>query len=346
MGLMQPVRFPPTSHGRDRHRIAVLVVPDTVALEVTIAQQVFGPRIYNFAKITGDLDTPYEVLLCGESDHFVLPSGVDLGTLASLDALRTADTVLVPGIEEPFQERSPELLQALRDAQDSGARMVSFCGGAFILGQAGVLDGKRVTTHWILSPEFREMFPLARLEAEQLFIEDGRVLTSGGIFSATDLALHLLAIDLGYAYSNDFSRLLVSAPVRPGGQSQFVKESLRIDREQPFRELTEWIRGRLGEPLSLASIAAREHMSERSLDRRFRAQTGMSPFEWITGERIARAKMLVESTDLPIGQIAAMVGLGSPESLRRHFTRAVGASAASYRRTFRAEPMVGSALAS
>lgn len=335
---MQPVRMPSTSHGRERHRIAVLVVPDTVALEVTIAQQVFGPRIYNFAKITGDRDTPYEVLLCGEAERLVLPSGVDLGPLAPLDALRDADTVLVPGIEDPFAERSPELLQALRDAQAAGARMVSFCGGAFILGKAGVLDRRRVTTHWILGPEFRQMFPLATLEAEQLFIEDGDVFTSGGIFSATDLALHLLALDLGYSYSNDFSRLLVSAPVRPGGQSQFAKDSMRIDREQPFRELTDWIREHLDEPLTMTDLAGHQHMSERNLARRFQAQTGMSPFEWITGERIARAKVLVESTDLPIGQIASMVGMGSAESLRRHFSRAVGTSAAAYRRTFRAEP--------
>jgi transcriptional regulator GlxA family with amidase domain len=343
---MQPVRMPKTSAGRDRHRIAVLVVPDTVALEVAIAQQVFGPRIYNFAKITGDRETPYEVLLCGETERITLPSGIDLGPLAPLDALREADTVLVPGIEEPFAERSEQLVAALRDAQTNGARMVSFCGGAFILGKAGVLDRKRVTTHWILSPEFRELFPLATLEAEQLFIEDGNVLTSGGIFSATDLALHILAIDLGFAYSNDFSRLLVSAPVRDGGQAQYIKESIRIDQQQPFRELTDWIRERLNEPLSMADLAAHEHMSERNLARRFQAQTGMSPFEWINTERISRAKILVESTDLPIGQIAAMVGMGSAESLRRNFSRIVGTSAAAYRRTFRAEPDAELVLAS
>ncbi|HEY4267611.1 MAG TPA: helix-turn-helix domain-containing protein [Galbitalea sp.] len=338
--------MPRTSRGRDRHRIAVLVVPDTVALEVAIAQQVFGPRIYNFAKITGDRETPYEVLLCGEAERITLPSGIDLGPLAPLSELRTADTVLIPGIEEPFAERSEELLGALRDAQAAGARMVSFCGGAFILGKAGVLDRRRVTTHWVLSPEFRQMFPLATLEADQLFIEDENVLTSGGIFAATDLALHIMGSDLGYAYSNDFSRLLVSAPIRPGGQAQFVKESIRVDREQPFRELTDWIREHLDEALTMADLAAREHMSERNLARRFQAQTGMSPFEWITNERINRAKVLVESTDLPIGQIAATVGMGSAESLRRNFSRVVGTSAAAYRRTFRADPEVALELAS
>lgn len=335
---MQPARMPKTSHGRSRHRIAVLVVPDTVALEVAIAQQVFGQRMYNFAKITGDVDTPYEVLLCGEEERFTVSSGIDLGVLAPLSELMSADTVLIPGIEDPFAQRSDELLDALRFASDSGARMVSFCGGAFILGKAGLLDRRRVTTHWILSPEFHEMFPLATLEADQLFIEDGNILTSGGIFAATDLALFVMGSDLGFAYSNDFSRLLVSAPVRPGGQAQFIKESIRIDREQPFRELTDWIREHLDESLTMGDLAAHEHMSERNLARRFQAQTGMSPFEWITNERVNRAKVLVESTDLPISQIATTVGMGSAESLRRNFSRVVGTSAAAYRRTFRAEP--------
>ncbi|MFC4242154.1 GlxA family transcriptional regulator [Gryllotalpicola reticulitermitis] len=335
---MQPGKKPPLTRGRDRHRIAVLVVPDTVALEVAIAQQVFGPRMYGFARITGDDTSPYEVILCGEEEHYVLPSGADLGRLAPLDVLREADTVIVTGLENPFAQRSDELLQALRDAQAAGARMVSFCGGAFVLGQAGILDRKRVTTHWVLASEFREQFPLATLQEEQLFIEDGNVLTSGGIFSATDLSLHMLAVDLGYAYSNDFSRLLVSAPVRPGGQAQFIKDSIRIDREPPLGSLTEWIREHLDEPLTMAGLAEHEHMSERNLARKFNQAVGMSPYDWITRERVNQAKILVETTDLPIGQIAAMVGLGSAESLRRNFSRLVGTSATSYRRAFKAEP--------
>jgi AraC family transcriptional regulator, transcriptional activator FtrA len=316
----------------------VLVVPETVALEVAIAQQVFGPRMYGFARITGDDTSPYEVVLCGEQEHYVLPSGIDLGRLEPLDVLREADTVIVPGLENPFAQRSEELLQALRDAQAAGARMVSFCGGAFVLGQAGILDRRRVTTHWILAQEFRALFPLATLREEQLFIEDGDVLTSGGIFSATDLSLHMLASDLGYAYSNDFSRLLVSAPVRAGGQGQFIKDSIRVDSEPPLSSLTGWIRDHLSEPLTMADLAEHEHLSERTLARKFNQALGMSPFDWITRERVNQAKILVETTDLPIGQIAAMVGMGSAESLRRNFSRIVGTSAASYRRTFKSEP--------
>ena len=340
---MRPGKLPKLSHGRSKHRIAVLVVPDTVALEVTIAQQVFGPRMYSFARITGDTESPYEVVLCGEHTHYTLPSGIDLGQLEPLEVLREADTVIVPGLENPLAPRSAELLSALRDASANGARMVSYCGGAFVLGQAGLLDRKRVTTHWVLTQEFREQFPLATLEPEQLFVDDGNVLTSGGIFSATDLSLYLLAIDLGRAYSNDFSRLLVSAPVRAGGQAQFVKDSIRIDVQPPLGALTGWIQDHLDQPLTMADLAAHEHMSERNLGRRFQTVLGMSAFDYITRERINRAKVLLETTDYPIGQIAAMVGLGSSESLRRNFSRLVGTSAASYRRTFAAEPSLAEA---
>ncbi|WP_168203821.1 GlxA family transcriptional regulator [Humibacter ginsenosidimutans] len=335
---MQPGKTPPLSRGRALHRIAVLVLPDTMALEVTIAQQVFGRRMYNFAQLTGDFETPYEVVLCGEQPRHTLLSGIDLGELQPLDVLREADTVLVPGLENPLEKRSDALLDALRHAADNGARMVSFCAGAFVLGQAGVLDRKRVTTHWVVSKEFRENFPLATLDEEKLFVEDGNVLTSGGMFSATDLSLHILAVDLGYAYSNDFSRMLVSPPVRAGGQAQYIKDSIRIDTEAPLRALTDWIREHLDEPLTMADLAEHEHMSERNLARRFHAVTGMSAFDWITRERVNQAKVLVETTDLPIGQIAAMVGIGSAESLRRNFRRIVGTSAAAYRRTFKAEP--------
>lgn len=333
---MRPVAKPVTSRGRDKHVIALVVLPDTVALEVAVAQQIFGRRIPALAAATGDGESPYDLVLVGEQDRHVLPSGVDPGPLRPLDVLRTADTVLVPGLEEPLAERSPALLTALRAAADAGARMVSFCGGAFVLGQAGLLDGRTATTHWLLAQEFRASFPLARLAAENLWVDDGPVHTSGGIFSATDLALHLLALDLGQAYANDMSRVLVSAPHRPGGQAQFVKSTIRVEEDTGIEPLLAWIREHLAEPLTLASLARHAHLSERSLVRRFRAETGMSVFDWITTERVDQAKALLESTDFPVAQVAAMVGLGSSETLRRHFARVVGTTASGYRTTFRA----------
>ncbi|GAA1614227.1 helix-turn-helix domain-containing protein [Kribbella sancticallisti] len=331
------MKRPATSRGRDKHVIALLVVPDAVAFEVAVVQQIFGRRIESIAAITGYRDSPYEVVLCGEKRRQVLPSGADLGELAPLETMLTADTVMVPGVEDPLAPRSAVLLEALRDAHAAGARMVSYCGGAFVLGRAGLLDGRRATTHWLFSAEFRAEFPLARLEAENLYVDDGLIHTSGGLFSATDLALHLLALDLGQAYANDAGRLLVTAPRRPGGQAQFIKSSLRADDQPPLDSLLHWIREHLDEPLTLARLAAYEHVSERSLVRKFRQATGMSVFDWISTERVSRAKLLLETTGHPVAEIAAMAGFGSSETLRRNFEKHAGTTPAAYRATFRAD---------
>jgi AraC family transcriptional activator FtrA len=212
--------------------------------------------------------------------------------------------------------------------------MVSFCGGAFVLGLAGVLDGRRATTHWVLSEEFRAAFPRVRLEVGKLYVDDGPVHTSGGMFSIVDLCLHLLAEDLGQAYANDVGRLLVSPPHRPEGQAQFIKDSIRIDNAAPTGSLLAWIRDHLDEPLPLARLAAHEHVSERSLVRRFREATGSSVLDWITTERVARAKALLETTDRGVTEIAGLVGFGSLETLRRNFERRVGCAPTAYRATF------------
>lgn len=339
---MRASRNPSTSRGRDKHVIAVLVVPDTVALEVAVAQQIFGPPMPTLAAVTGDAESPYEIILCGEQRRHVLPTGTDVGELAPLDALRDADTVIVPGIQEPLATRSDALLDALRGAYRGGARMVSFCGGAFLLGYAGILDSRRATTHWLLAKEFREAFPIVRLNVDHLYIDDGPVHTSGGIFAATDLALHIVAMDRGQHYANDTGRILVSAPYRPGGQAQFVKESIRTDGESAIDGFLRWLREHIAEPLTLAQLAAHEHVSERSLVRNFRQATGMSVFDWITQERVNQAKVLLEATEFRIAEIAAMVGFGTSETLRRHFEKLVGTTAGRYRDTFRED---GAAIA-
>ncbi|MEU1623236.1 helix-turn-helix domain-containing protein [Streptomyces sp. NPDC005722] len=326
-------KHPSTSRGRDHHVVAVVVVPDAVTLEVLIAQQVFGPAAWS--DTPKHRDPPYEVVLCGEDPRVTLPSGADLGELAPLDVVEDADTVIVPGIENPLAPRSDALLSGIHGALTTGARTVSFCGGAFVLAYAGVLDGRRATTHWLYAEEFREMFPDVRLEPEHLFVDDGPVHTSGGVFSALDLALHLVAEDVGQAYANDLGRLLVTMPHRPGGQSQFVKSSLRADDATAAWSLMPWIQEHLHEPLTLARLAAQEHVSERSLLRKFRRDVGMSVFDWISQERVNRAKQLLETTTFPIADIAAMAGFGSAESLRRNFRKHVGITAGSYRATFR-----------
>jgi AraC family transcriptional regulator, transcriptional activator FtrA len=327
---------PTTSRGRTRHRIAVLVLPDTVPLGVLMLQSVFNSPVGAIADAMGVVgQSPYEIVLCSSESRQILFRTVDLGEMAGLDELVEADTVVVPGVIDPLQPRPEDILQALRDAEAAGARIVSTCSGAFILGHAGLLDGRRATTHWLLAPEFERAFPRARLDVDRLYVDDGPVHTSAGRLAGTDLAMHLLALDCGQAAANDVGRYLVSAPHRSGGQSQFVDDALRAAPQHSMQPVMTWLREHLTEPLTMASIAAGTHMSERTLGRRFRAATGMTVFDWIIRERINRAKVLLETTDFPIGEVAAMAGFGSTEGLRRHFEKAVGTTASGYRRTFR-----------
>jgi AraC family transcriptional regulator, transcriptional activator FtrA len=330
---------PVTSRGRDKHVIAVVVEPDSIALEIVVVQQIFGPPIPSVAAITGEYESPYEVVLCGTERAGVLRSGINVGRLMGLETMVTADTIIVPGIEDPYARRSETLLDTVRQAYQAGARIVSLCSGAFILGYAGVLDSRRATTHWLLSREFRAAFPRARLEVEHLFVDDGPVHTSGGFCAATDLSLHLLALDRGQAYANDVGRILVSAPHRPGGQAQFVKDSIRTDVQPPMGSLMDWVREHLDEPVTLAQLARHEHISERTLVRKFRHATGMSVLDWVTQERVSEAKVLLETTAYPLGEIAAMVGFGSPETLRRNFQQLVGTSAGRYRSIFQSRDL-------
>lgn len=335
---MRPSRMPSTSRGRDRHVIALLVVPDSVVLEVAVAQAVFMQPVSSITVATGDGCLPYEVVLCGEDSRHILTAGVDFGELAPLEVMETADTVIVPGSDAPLGPRSDELLAALRSAAAAGARMVSFCSGAFLLARAGLLDGRRATTHWLFAEEFRKEFPDVLLEPEHLYVDDGPVHTSGGLFSATDLSLHIAALDLGQAYANDLGRVLVSAPHRPGGQAQFAKEPLRVDREPSDGSFLRWLSNHAHEPLTLTQLARQANMSERSLVRRFRRDTGMSVFEWITRERLNRAKALLETTDYRVTEVAVMAGFGSYEAFRRNFETDVGVTAVAYRSVFRAAP--------
>ena len=306
---------PALSRARSKHVIAILVVPDSLPLELLITQAVFGPPIRAIADIMGiSSDSPYEIVLCGQAPRHRLATNVDMGELAPLDTLVEADTVLVPGIAEPLATRDDALLQSVRAAHDAGARVVSMCGGAFILGQAGVLDGRRATTHWLLAPEFRRLFPQVRLDVDQLYIDDPPVHTSGGNFAATDLALHILALDCGQVAANDASRLLLSAPHRSGGQAQFIKDSMRLSDTSEMEPILEWIRVNLGGPLTLGRIAAQAHLSERTLVRKFRAATGTSVLGWVIRERLNRAKALLEATDFPVGEVGSCRGSGRPRA--------------------------------
>jgi len=203
-----------------------------------------------------------------------------------------------------------------------------------VLGQAGVLDGRRVTTHWALAEEFRSAFPRAILEEQALYVDDGQILSSGGMLASADLCLYVLGQDHGQAYANDVSRILISPPHRSGGQGQYVKPATRPTLGA-LAAVQTWVMENLAEPLTLRQVAAQAHMSPRTLERRFRAETGDSLVSWITRRRVELARALLEETDLTVMQVAHGAGFGSAESLRRHFLAHTGTSPRTYRSTFR-----------
>jgi transcriptional regulator GlxA family with amidase domain len=232
---------------------------------------------------------------------------------------------------------APELLAALQRAYRRGARMVSFCTGAYLLAEAGLLDGRPATTLWTHADRFRARFPAVKLDPSVLYVDDGQVLTSAGNSAAADLALHILRTDHGAAIANRVARQMVAAPHRGGGQAQYVETpvSTSVQPGDQFAAVMEWAAQRLGQPLPIPALAARCSLSPRQFTRRFREATGTTPHQWLLTQRLALAQRLLETTDQPVDQVAANAGFGTPAALRLQFQRSLATSPAAYRRTFR-----------
>jgi transcriptional regulator GlxA family with amidase domain len=324
-----------TDRPRPRHVLAVAVLEGTLALDTAVAVQAFGPRPTAFAAIRDEDRPPYDVIVCGGPGSDLRTPGFAASGLAPWSDLAAADTVVVPGLDEPGRRRDPEALQAVRAAADRGARLVGLCTGTFVLGHAGVLAGRRVTTHWALADEFRRLFPGVELLDDELVVDDGAVLTSGGMLAAADLCLHILRRDHGQSYANDVARLLVSPPHRTGGQAQY-RTGRSTARSGSLAPLLAWAAEHLDEPLTLAALATRAHLSTRTLSRRFEAETGRGALQWLTERRIERARALLEDTELSVTDVAYASGFGSLAAFRRHFSRLTGTTPSSYRATFHA----------
>ena len=289
-----------------------------------------------FHFIREEHESPYDVFLCGPPQAEERMAGLLADRLESWSRIPEADTVVAPGFDLPGTGREPEVLDALRQAKANGARMVSLCAGAFLFGHAGVLDGHRVTTHWALADEFRNRFPRVELADEELFVDDGQVLSSGGMLAATDLCLHILRLDHGQSYANDVARLLVSPPHRTGGQAQY-RTSTTADLGGSLTPLLAWALDHLDEELTLSVLASKAHLSTRTLSRRFEAETGRGALQWVAERRVERARQLLEDTSLSVTEIAFATGFGSLASFRRQFARLNGATPRAYRETFRSE---------
>jgi AraC family transcriptional activator FtrA len=224
------------------------------------------------------------------------------------------------------------MVDGLRAAYERGARMVSFCGGAFALAAAGILDGRRATTHWMDTDDLARRYPNVRVEPDVLYVDEGQVLTSAGTASGIDLALHIVRLDYGPDIANQVARRMVTAAHREGGQSQFAFTPVPVlSYSDALGSVMDWMFEHLDEPITVRQLARLAAMSPRTFARRFGEATGTTPLRWLTHQRILRAQDLLQATTLPVDVVASRVGFGTAVNLRQHFRRETGTTPASYR---------------
>ena len=261
--------------------------------------------------------------------------GLEIEVPHGLEAMAQADVVIVPSWREPEAAAPAAVTEALRQAHARGAQVVGLCLGAFVLGDAGLLDGRGATTHWGWRELFARRFPKADFRPDVLYVDDGDVVTSAGTVAAIDCCLNLVRRRHGAAVANRVARLLVTPPHRQGGQAQFIEQPVpALASENRLPGVLEWARERLAEPLSLDALAEAAHMSRRTFTRRFKEATGTTVAKWLAAERLARAQQLLETTALPIERIASEAGFGTALSLRQHFAARLGTAPSAYRRAF------------
>ncbi|HET6187328.1 MAG TPA: helix-turn-helix domain-containing protein [Trebonia sp.] len=254
------------------------------------------------------------------------------------DDLVAADTVIVPACHDGAMYPPANLVEAVRAAYDRGARVMSICTGAFVLAEAGLLDGRRATTHWLHADTLARRYPAVKVDADVLYIDEGRVLTSAGKSAGTDLCLHVVRRDYGASVANEIARRLVTPPHREGGQAQYMTAQVTESARDSLGTAMAWALEHINEPVTIEDLAARAHLTPRSLHRHFRQQIGTNPLGWLHEQRLRRAQELLEQTDHGIDIIAQQSGFATAATLRRHFRQALGTTPDSYRRTFSRRP--------
>ncbi|NEB04145.1 helix-turn-helix domain-containing protein [Streptomyces sp. SID13726] len=311
------------------HRVVVLAVDGVYPFELGIPSRVFGAA-----------DGRYEVRTCTVDGRPVRTnSDFSITVEHGPEALRTADTVVIPPFVTTAVTREvPQAVVEALAATAPGTRLVSICTGAFVLAAAGLLDGRPATTHWVVTDLFREWFPKVALDPDVLFIDDGDVLTSAGAASGLDVCLHIIRKDHGSEVANQVARMCIVPPWRDGGQAQFIQHPVPETTASGTATARQWALENLYEPMTLTDLAERSHMSLRTFARRFTEEVGMSPGRWLIQQRVDRARHLLETTDLPVDEIAGQVGFAGGTSLREHLHAAIGVSPLAYRRTFRGAP--------
>ncbi|MFG3101759.1 GlxA family transcriptional regulator [Streptomyces sp. NPDC048182] len=318
------------------HRVVVLALDGVLPFELAIPQRIFGMA-------RDERGRPlYEVVTCSVRPPGPVRTDADFAVLVGHgpEALATADTVVVPASDElgPAlgEGRLTDELTAALARIRPGTRLVAVCTGGYVLAAAGLLDGRPATTHWAYAEHFQQLFPAVRVDADVLFVDDGDVLTSAGVAAGVDLCVHIVRRDHGTGVANDVARRTVVPPHRDGGQAQYIERPVPDPRQSSTTRARAWALARLHEPIQLRDMAAQEAMSVRTFTRRFREESGLSPGQWLTQQRVERARHLLESTGLSVDRVARDAGFGTAQSMRQHLQGVLGVTPTAYRRTFRA----------
>lgn len=315
------------------HRVVALAYEGLCTFE-------FGIAVEAFALPRPELNVPwYRFQVCSvESRPVRALGGVTVYARSGLGALRRANTIVIPGWRNVDEPPPAGLLSDLRTAYRRGARVVSICSGVFVLAAAGLLDGKRATTHWRYAERLAERFPKVLVEPDVLYIDEGRVLTSAGSAAGIDLCLHIIRNDFGAEIANNVAKRMVVPPHRDGGQSQYVTAPLQTDANSGLARLLAWAQANLHRDLTVERLAAQARMSSRSFARHFRSETGTTPHEWLTHQRLLAAQRRLETSDESVDRVADAVGMRTAATLRHHFRRTLRTSPTAYRKRFTTIP--------
>ncbi|QXG39045.1 GlxA family transcriptional regulator [Pseudomonas viridiflava] len=311
-------------------RVAVLAFEGVSLFHLSVPGIVLGA-------VEAAPDEPrYEISYCAQVPGMVRSDqGLGIAVWQGLELMDSSDVIIIPAWGDDLEPASAPLVKALQDANAQGKLIVGLCLGSFVLGDAGLLDGKEATTHWIARDVFAKRFPEARFRPDVLYVSADNIMTSAGTMAAIDCCLHLIRERHGADAANRTARLLVTPPHRQGGQAQYVENPVpQLATETHLSEVLAWARLNLGNDLSLDVLAEKARMSRRTFTRRFKDATGSTVSHWLNAERVSRAQQLLETTDLPIECIAGEAGFGTPLSLRQQFSAHLGTSPSDYRRMF------------
>ncbi|MET7882317.1 helix-turn-helix domain-containing protein [Streptomyces avermitilis] len=313
------------------HTVAVLALDQVIPFDLSVPIDTFG-----WARLP-DGRAAYRIRVCSASaDDEVCAGAFALRAPYGLEALAEADTIVLPGVADPTAPLPPGVAEALRAAAANGTRIASICVGAFVFAATGLLDGLRATTHWIAAQDLAARYPAVTVDPNVLYVDNGQFLTSAGAAAALDMCLHMIRMDHGSAVAAHAARMSVMPLEREGGQAQFiVHDQPPVPAGATMEPLLGWLEENAGRDLTLEDIAAHAGMSTRTLNRRFREQTGTTPSQWLHLARVRRAQYLLEATTYPVERIAAQAGFGSPTAFRERFRRVVGTSPYAYRKAFR-----------